>query len=99
MDNTTVRKLNISCNNFNTRDYEIASRIGRLIQVHIQLSHLDISCCKLTQAELIFIVICLRESKCLSAIHMGQNNVDYYGRLMLRHVLKARVKYPFRASI
>ena len=32
-------------------------------------------------------------------MHVGQNNIDYYGRLMLRHALKARVKYPFRAGI
>ena len=35
----------------------------------------------------------------MSCMHVGHNNIDYYGRLMLRHALKARVKYPFRASI
>ena len=97
--NTTIRYLNMSNNRFNHLEYEFGSRIGRLIQVHRQLSHIDISACKLHKAELIFIVLCTRESKSLSVIHMGHNNIDYYGRLMLRHLLNAKVKYPFRAGV
>ena len=97
--NKSIQLLNLSSNLLNHSEYDLASSLGRMIQTHPYLVHLDISNCKLSQAELIFITMCIRENKKIEVLHLGLNNIDYYGRLMLRHILNATVKYPFRANV
>jgi len=97
--NTSLRYLNVSCNNLRHLDYEFGSSIGRLVQVHKKLVHLDIRCCKLVQEEIFFICHCVRSNQVLMAVHMGFNNVNKAGRIVARLILNARVKYPFRAEI
>lgn len=97
--NTSLRNLNISCNNLRHLDYEFGSCIGRLVQVHKRLVHLDIQCCKLIQEEIFFICHCLKSNEVLMAVHMGFNNISHAGRMVARTILNARVKYPFRADI
>lgn len=60
--NRTLCNLNLSCNNFRHIEYEFGSSIGRLIQVHPRLLHLNIQCCKLIQEEIFFISYCMRWS-------------------------------------
>ena len=41
----------------------------------------------------------LVQNQNIQAIHLGQASLDYYGRLFLRHILNAEVKYPFRQTL
>ena len=71
--NITLKYLNLSCNKFNQNEKEFGSRIGRLVQVHEHLVHLDISYCKLSKEEILFICFCLRDNVSLMSVHMGLN--------------------------
>ena len=95
--NVTLKYLNLSCNKFNQNEKEFGSRIGRLVQVHEHLVHLDISFSKLSKEEILFICFCLRDNISLMSVHMGLNQVDTKYRLIARAILNAQVKHPFRS--
>ena len=98
--NTTLEYLNLSGNLLNNKDYEFGSRIGRLIQLHKTLIHLDIRHCHLIQEELLFITKCISQNDCnLMSVHMVFNQISKVGRILARIILNAKVKYPFKAQI
>ena len=61
--------------------------------------HFDISYCKLSREEILFICACVRNSVSLMAVHMGMNQIDPETRLAARSILNAQVKYPFRSLV
>lgn len=99
MTNQTLKYLNLSLNKFNHIDSEFESALGRLVTVQTTLQHLDISFSHITAIGLMFICSSLLHNQSIQAIHLGQTALDYYGRLLLRHILNARVKCPFRSSV
>ena len=62
MSNKSLTYLNLSNNKLNHPEFEYGSIIGRMLQVMEKLKHLDISCCKLSQPELLFIAISMKFS-------------------------------------
>ena len=76
LKNKSIRYLNLSNNCLNSNDKEFGARIGRLLQVKTTLAHLDIRACHLTREEVLFVVLCLRESLSLMSIHLGFNYIN-----------------------
>ena len=97
--NSSIQYLNLSRNKFSHYAKEYGSRIGRLIQIHPRLVHLDIQFCKLTKEEILYICGCVRNSISLMAIHLGMNNIDLETRQAARAILNADVKFPFRSIL
>lgn len=94
----SLKFLNLSGNMFSSIDKEFGSRIGRLVQVSTNLTHLDIRFCKLSREEVLYLTLCLRDSLSLMSVHMGHNSVDHQTRLLARRILSASVKQPFRSA-
>lgn len=92
--NQTIKFLNLSFNCFASKDYELASKLARVIQIHNSLVHLDITSVQLKREESMYIAQCLNDSSNLVCCHLTGNQVDYYSRLYLRSHLNALVQYP-----
>ena len=58
--------------------------------------HLDLSCTQLKREEVLFICLAITHSRSLLSVHLSGNEINYYERLHLRTLLKARVQYPFK---
>lgn len=99
ISNQTIQYLNISLNKFNHKEFEFESAIARLVKVQSSIVHLDISFSQISMVGLMYICSNLNENNSIQSIHLGQTMLDYYGRLFLRYILNAQVKYPFRSTL
>ncbi|CDW72567.1 UNKNOWN [Stylonychia lemnae] len=96
--NQTIKYLNLCWNSFSSSDYEFASKLARIIQVHQNLIHVDITCTQLKREECMFIAQCLKDSNQIVSCHLTGNHVDYYSRIFLRAHLNAIVQFPNKNS-
>jgi Ran GTPase-activating protein (RanGAP) involved in mRNA processing and transport len=53
--NQTIKFLNLSVNNFGSKDHELASKLARMIQVHVSLVHVDLSNIGVMREEAMYI--------------------------------------------
>lgn len=53
--NQTIKFLNLTVNNFGSNDHELASKLARMIQVHVSLVHVDLSNIGVTREEAMYI--------------------------------------------
>lgn len=97
--NTSIKYLNLSLNKFSHIENEFEAMLGRLVQSDQVLQHLDVSYSHINMFGLMFICSNLLRNSAIQSIHLGQTSLDYYGRLFLRHILNASVKYPFRSRV
>lgn len=97
--NQSLKFLNLSLNSFASKDYELSSKLARLVQVHGSLVHLDLSSVQLRREEAMYVAQCLADSSNLVSCHLTGNQVDYYSRLYLRAHLKAIVQYPLTNTL
>ena len=112
MLNSTIQYLDLSSNRFTTderhlervvkgkipTEYMIAGKLGRLVQGHPQLLHVDLSHNQMKREELIFLIMCVRDSKNIQGFHLTGNRVNHYDRLLMRSLLPCKVKYPLAPS-
>ena len=96
MLNTTLQYLDISHNRFTSKNYIIAAKVGRLVQGHTQLLHVDMSNCQLIREELFYLTMCLRDSKNIQGFHLTGNTCSHYDRLLMRALLPCKVRWPSR---
>ena len=94
MLNTTIKYLIINNNRLNCSNNMIAAKLGRVIQGHPQLLHIDISYCKLLREELIFQAMCVRDSKNVQGLHLTGNTFSPHDRLLMRAILSCKTKWP-----
>lgn len=94
MLNTTIKYLSVNNNRFSCKNYMIAAKLGRLIQGHPHLLHVDISYCKLEREELIFQTMCVRDSKNVQGLHLTGNTFSPHDRLLMRSILACKTKWP-----
>eukprot|EP00347_Sterkiella_histriomuscorum_P011119 403373687 len=92
--NQTIKYINLCWNSFASSDYEFGSKLARIIQVHQNLIHVDLTCTQLKREETMYIAQCLKDSVQIVSCHLTGNHVDYYSRIFLRAHLNAIVQYP-----
>ena len=73
MINTSIKYLDMSNNRFTSRDYIIAAKLGRMVQGHLNLLHVDLSHNQLLREELFYITMCVRDSKNVQGFHLTGN--------------------------
>ena len=71
--NQTIKFLNLSLNNFGSKDHELASKLARIIQVHGNLVHLDVSNIGIKREEAMYIAECLNDSSNIVCCHLTGN--------------------------
>ena len=94
MLNTSIKYLYLKENRFTCKSAIIAAKLGRLLQGHPQLLHVDCSECKMRREELLFIVMCVRDSKNIQGFHLTGNIVKPHDRLLMRALLQCKTKWP-----
>jgi len=92
--NQSIKFLNLSLNSFASRDYDLSAKLARVIQVHPNLVHLDLTAIQVRREEAMYIGQCLKDSSNLVSCHLTGNQIDYYSRLYLRAQLNAIVQFP-----
>ena len=94
--NDSIWFLDLSHNNFGSDDYSIASWLGTMIKTHYYLLHLDLSHCKMSIEETMFIGLCVKASNQLMSLHLTGNTWHVYGRAFVRTLLESEPQYPLR---
>lgn len=94
MLNTSIKYLYLKENRFTCKSAIIAAKLGRLLQGHPHLLHVDCSACKLLREELLFIVMCVRDSKNIQGFHLTGNRVKPHDRILMRALLQCKTKWP-----
>lgn len=92
--NQSLKFLNLSMNSLASKDYDLGSKIARMIQIHQALVHLDLTSIQVKREEAMYMGQCLADSSNLVSCHLTGNGIDYYSRLFLRSHLNAIVQYP-----
>ena len=72
----------------------IAAKLGRLVQGHPNLMHVDLSSNQLNREELLYLVLCVRDSKNVQGIHLTGNKFSYYDRILMRALFPCKVLWP-----
>lgn len=96
--NQSIKFLNLSLNSFASRDYDLSAKLARVIQVHPNLVHLDLTSIQVRREEAMYIGQCLKDSSNIVSCHLTGNQIDYYSRLYLRAQLNAIVQFPLSNS-
>ena len=94
MLNKSVKYLDMGHNRFTSSDHIIASKLGRLVQGHPNLLHVNFEQCQLVREELIYLIMCVRDSKNIQGFHLSGNKCSYYDRLLMRSLLPCKVRWP-----
>ena len=97
--NQSLKFLNLSVNSLASKDYELGSKLARVIQVHQSLVHLDLTSVQIKREEAMYIAKCLKDSSNIVCCHLTGNSIDYYSRLYLRSHLNAIVQYPLHNNL
>lgn len=90
--------MKIAENSFASKDNLLASKLGRLLQGHPRLLHVDLTKCALLRADLIYACWCLRDSPNILSIHLTGNFLGYHDRILIQALLAARVQWPAPAT-
>ena len=85
--NKTLKSLNVSGSKMNLVDFEFGAIIGRILKANENLLHLDISYCKLSSYDLVFVILCLMDNETLVGLHMGGNILDTKTSFVLKALL------------
>ena len=72
--------------------------MGRLVQGHPNLLHVDLSNTQLRREELIYLVLCVRDSKNVQGFHLTGNTCSPYDRMLMRALMPCKVRWPFPAN-
>ena len=98
MKNESIRYLMLGSNSFSSGSYLLAAKLGRMLQGHKELLHVNLEECQLVSEELIYLCMCIRDSKNIQGIHLTGNKFTYYDRRMMRALFPARVNWPLPPS-
>ena len=92
--NESVSYLILDTNSFASRDHLLAAKLGRLLQGHPGLLHVNLSHCQLGREELLYLALCIRDSKNIQGIHLTGNRYSHYDRRLMRGLFPAKVRWP-----
>ena len=98
MANGSIKYLTLSTNSFASRDHLLAAKLGRMLQGHPQLLHVNLSHCLLGREEVLYLALCIRDSKNIQGIHLTGNRYSHYDRRLMRALFPAKVRWPQPAS-
>jgi hypothetical protein len=94
MENETLKDLDLSGNCLSSRNYLLASKMGRLISGHPQFLHVNLSNCGMKREETIYIAWSIRDSPNLLSLHLTENFLPHQDRILIRALLVARLRWP-----
>ena len=98
MKNESIKYLMMGGNSFSSRSYLLAAKLGRMLQGHKELLHVNLEECELVSEELVYLCMCIRDSKNIQGIHLTGNKFTYYDRRLMRALFPARVNWPLPPS-
>lgn len=94
MTNQSLQTLKMQKNSFVSPDNLLSSKLGRLLQGHPRLLHVDVSKCDLKRADIIFVCWSMRDSPNLLSIHLSGNFIGHHDRILIQALLAAKVRWP-----
>jgi len=94
ISNCSLQTLKMAENSFAHKQNLLASKLGRLLQGHPRLLHVDISKCELLRADLIYVCWCLRDSPNILSIHLTGNLLGHHDRILIQALIAAKVQWP-----
>ena len=94
MKNRSIKYLCLNANSFASDDHLLAAKAGRMLQGHPRLLHVNLADCCLVREELIYLTMCIRDSKNIQGIHLTGNSYSHYDRLLMRALLPGKAKWP-----
>ena len=94
MANESVKYLILNTNSFASRDHLLAAKLGRMLQGHPGLLHVNLAHCQLARAEVLYFALCIRDSRNIQGIHLTGNRYSHYDRRLMRALFPAKVRWP-----
>ena len=91
ISNASLQTLKMADNSFASKDNLLASKLGRLLQGHPRLLHVDLSRSALLRADVIYACWCLRDSPNILSIHLTGNLLGHHDRILIQALLAARI--------
>ncbi len=91
ISNASLQTLKMADNSFASKDNLLASKLGRLLQGHPRLLHVDLSRSALLRADVIYACWCLRDSPNILSIHLTGNSLGHHDRILIQALLAARI--------